>query len=546
MAIKTDPKVNVKAVDPKINNLGQINREFQEKSTMRHAEEIKIPYVDISKTPLNPDFLKIIDIEDSRKARIISFYKSGKKLKVALEDPEKKETKAVLDLLQKQGFEVVLSLASPSGIDDSLKFYDATRKYTEVSLVDKVSKDAYKTYEKEISVLQDLPKKLESITAEQGLNLLDIGAMKTNASDIHYEPHETETVVRFRIDGVLHKVFALKNEVFAKISEQIKYQSGMKLNVLSLPQDGRYVFDFNGNKVAVRVASIPTSYGESFVCRYLPHDQKFFTFEELGFSGSTLKSLNDATKIPQGMILITGPTGSGKTTTLYSLLAVMSNPYNKVMSLEDPIEYYLPSVVQSQIDEKKGYTFASGLRSLLRHDPNIVMLGEIRDLDTAKATIQASLTGHVVLSTLHTNSAIETVPRLINMGLTPVMIAPALDTVVAQRLVRKVCPKCVTFEPILESEKAEFKGQIPEKLPRIHGCDACSNTGYLGRVVISEVIVFDPEIRALILNNANVSELSVALLKKGFVSMLDDGLGKVSQGITTLSEVLRVVKTMSF
>lgn len=538
-------------------NVAQINREFQEKSTLKRAHDLGMPYINISKTPINVDFLKLVGLEDAKKARVIVFFRVGKKIRVAVDEPENSETKNAIIALQKRGYQVSLNLASSSGIDDGLKLYESTQKYIKKEIVETVEQKGIKTYEKEVKELADLPVKLEKVTGEEALNLLDIGAMKTNASDIHYEPGDKTVILRFRIDGILHKVFELKREVYNKISEQIKYQSKMRLNVTTIPQDGRYVFNYNERKIAVRVSSIPTPYGEAFVCRYLPSDKKFLTLEELGFQGLALTKLKRATEIAQGMILITGPTGSGKTTTLYSILAAMNTAEDKLVTLEDPVEYYLAGITQSQIDEKHGYNFANGLRALLRHDPDVVMVGEIRDLDTAEIVAQASLTGHVVLSTLHTNSAIESVSRLKNMGLKPFMIAPALNTVVAQRLVRKICDKCATFEPVLESEKKEFEEvvnnlkninpsavfSIPEKIPKVHGCDVCSNTGYKGRSVISEVVTITSEMKNLILDDSSSVKLIEAARKEGIMTMREDGFNKVAQGLTTLEEVHRVTNS---
>ena len=535
-------------------NVNQINREFQEKSTLRKAHDLKIPYINLSKTPLNPDFLKLLEGDDARAGRIIPFFRVGNRLRVAVEDLDNPKTKEIVKKLTSSGFEVNVNLASTSGIDDALKIYISEQKYKKLDIVEEVKTESIQTYEKEIANLSDIPKKLEDLTAEQGLNLLNIGAMKTKSSDAHFEPEENSVHVRFRIDGVLHKVFELSHKVYKQISEQIKYQSQMKLNIYSIPQDGRYIFNFNEEKVAVRVASIPTPYGESFVCRFLPSNKKFVSLEDLGFQGIALTKLQKATNISQGMVLITGPTGSGKSTTLYAMLAMMNNPENKVITLEDPVEYYMDGVTQSQIDESKGYSFAGGLRSVLRHDPDVVMLGEIRDLETAQTAAQASLTGHVVLSTLHTNSAIETIPRLVNMGLPPFMVAPSVNTLVAQRLVRKVCKECSQLEPIPESEKKEFEKiienlkhvnpgaviDIPEKVPLIKGCSACSNTGYSGRLVITEVITVTSEMKNLILNNSSSIDLITAARKEGIVTMREDGFLKVAQGLTTLEEVYRV------
>lgn len=534
--------------------VSEVNRELQEKSTLRKAGDMGLPYINIAKTPLNADFLKMITFEDASKSRMIPFFKVGKKVRVAVEDPDKPETKATIEALQTQGYEVSINLASASGIDDALKFYKSSQKYRKIEIVKNVEEGSIKTYEKEIAQLADLPTKLKQVTAEEGLNLLNVAASKTHASDVHYEPEEGQVPVRFRIDGVLHKVFALPTDIYTKISEQLKYQSKMKLNVNTIPQDGRYVFTFNKNKVAVRVASIPTPYGESFVCRYLPSGRKAMTFEELGFQGISLTKLEKAAKISQGMVLVTGPTGSGKSTSLYSLLGVMNTPTNKIITLEDPVEYYMSGVTQSQVDESRDYTFATGLRSILRHDPDVVMLGEIRDLETAETAAQAALTGHVLLSTLHTNSAIEAIPRLVNMGLPAFMVAPALNTIVAQRLVRKVCPNCVSSEAISDSEKKEFEEvienykkvnpgvdvSIPDKVAKVHGCDACSSTGYLGRLVISEVVTITSELKRLILDNASSVDMIAAARKEGITTMREDGFIKAAQGLTTLEEVHRV------
>lgn len=532
----------------------EINREFQEKSILKKAHDMGLPYIDISKTPLNPDFLKILDYETAMKAKMIPFFRVGKKVRVAAVDHRSPEVLEAIKKMEDMGLEVNISIASAPGIEEAMSAYREVQKYKKIELVERVEEKSIKTYEKEIANLKDLPQKLTNVTAEEGLNLLNVAAMKTNASDIHYEPEEGEVVVRFRIDGMLHQVFTLPTKTYEGIAEQIKYQSKMQLNVYTVPQDGRYVFTFNEMKIAVRTASIPTPYGESLVCRYLPSGKKPLSFEDLGFQGIALKKLHKAAKISQGMVLITGPTGSGKSTTLYSMLNEMNRPENKIITLEDPVEFYMKGVTQSQIDEKKGYTFASGLRSILRHDPDIVMLGEIRDLQTAETASQAALTGHVLLSTLHTNSAIEAIPRLVNMGLPPFMVAPALNTIVGQRLVRKVCPQCSTREKISESERKEFEEVInnlknanpsgvfdlPEDVPKTHGCDACSNTGYLGRIVISEVITIDSEIKNLILNKASSVDIIAAARKQGIMTMREDGYLKVAQGMTTLEEVHRV------
>lgn len=539
--------------------VSKINRDFQEKSTMKRAHEMGLAYIDLSKTPLNQDFLNMVDYETAKKARLIPFFRVGKKIRIAVQNPEDPETKKAITSFKNNGYEVDISVASSAGIDDALNFYEkAQQRYKKIDIVRDVEKESIETYEKEIAALTDLNKKLETITSEEGLNLLNVTAMKTGASDIHYEPEEKTIVVRLRIDGVLHKGFEMKHEVYKNLSKQIKYESKMQLNVVTVPQDGRYSFVFNEKQIGVRVSSIPTPYGESFVCRFLVTEDTPKSLEDLGFQGAALKKLEKASEISHGMVLSTGPTGSGKSTTLYALINKMNTPENKIITLEDPVEYPISGVTQSQIDEKRGYNFANGLKALLRQDPDVAMLGEIRDIETAQTAAQAALTGHVVLSTLHTNSAIETIPRIVNMGLPPFMVAPSLNTIIAQRLVRRVCPKCHTLEPLSEPEKKEFEEvmknlekinrneavSVPEKIPRVHGCDYCSQTGYSGRLVVAEIITVGEEIKGMILNDASLVDLISAARKKGLVTMREDGFLKVAQGLTTLEEVFRVTNVL--
>jgi len=531
-----------------------INREFQEKSVMKKAYELKMDYINIAKIPLNPDFLNIISEDQAKAARAISFLKIGKKLKIAVVDPINPETINLVEEFKKQGYEVIINLASESSIEDALKAYQAAPSYKKFDIVENVEEKSIKTYEKEIKILSDLSSKLDTMVAEETVNVLNVGAIKTGASDVHYEPTEKAVTVRFRIDGMLHKVFELKPATYANILNQIKYKSKMQLNINNIPQDGRFDFMFNDKKVDVRVSAIPTPAQESLVLRYLVPSEDYVSFENLGFEELALKKVLEATKIANGMVLCTGPTGSGKTTTLYSFLQTMKTPEKKIITLEDPVEYMIEGVTHSQINEKRGYDFASGLRAILRQDPNIIMLGEIRDLETAETASQAALTGHVLLSTLHTNSAIEAVPRLINMGLPRYMVASALNTVIAQRLVRKVCPKCVQMVDITESEKEEFEKiftnlntvnknvnlVVPQKLPKIVGCDFCSQTGYKGRLVIDEVIVVDQTFKRMILEEKNTVDFIALVRKDGFITMREDGFIKIAKGLTTLEEVHRV------
>lgn len=534
--------------------LEKINREFKEKEAARRARELGMAYINIALTPINPDLLKLIPPEIAKNALVLPFFRLGKKLRVAVADPEKPETKKLIEQLKAAGYAININLATEDGLLEAMKLYETEQYKVKKEIDTRVQEEKIKAYEQEIKQLKDLAEKIANVTSEEANYLLNAGAYKTGASDIHYEPSEQDVRVRFRIDGMLHDIFHISKPVFTNIANQIKYQCKMKLNIVNEPQDGRYYFEVNKRKIDVRVSALPTEFGETFVCRLLDSERHVADFEEMGFTGTALAHIKNVLKIKNGMILITGPTGSGKTTTLYTFLDKLNQPELKIITLEDPIEYHLEGISQSPVNEKRGYDFANGLRALLRQDPDIVMLGEIRDYETAETAAQAALTGHILLSTLHTNSAIEAVPRLINIGLPPFMVAPALDTVIAQRLVRKFCPKCTKMKTVAKSKVEELKRvidiikavrpsiklEVPEKMPLAEGCDICSNTGYKGRMAVVEVLDVDNEIKRLILEKASSIKIMEAARRKGMLTMYEDGIIKVLQGHTSLTEVRRV------
>lgn len=535
------------------NPLTDINREFEERAVAERAQKMGMNYIDIAQVHINPDHLKVVDGKSASEALTIPFFKVGKKLRLALVHPTSPEVQALIKRLKEEGYAINVNLASETGLKQALLAYadEAPSAYKVENIIDE---NNISSYQAEVENLTALRSKIQSVSSEEALNFLSVGALKTGASDIHYQPEESRVIVRFRIDGVLQQVLELDAQTYGYLSNQLKYKSGMRLNITNVPQDGRYYFTVNDRKIDVRVSSIPTEYGESFVCRLLDSKKKNISLEELGFEGRNLELLHQALDIPNGMILVTGPTGSGKTTSLYSMLTAFNEPDSKIITLEDPIEYHLSGITQSQINEKRGYTFASGLRAILRQDPDIVMIGEVRDLDTAETAAQAALTGHILLSTLHTNSAIETVPRLLNIGLKPFMIAPALSIVMAQRLVRKVCTFCVNQKPITESERKSLQEAIdqihevdpalalsvPPTLPSAPGCEKCSNTGFLGQVSIAEIFVNSDELKEAILAEKSTPELFKVVRAQGMLTLGEDGVLKVLRGVTTLNEVERV------
>ncbi|OGH92918.1 MAG: hypothetical protein A2534_00630 [Candidatus Magasanikbacteria bacterium RIFOXYD2_FULL_39_9] len=389
------------------------------------------------------------------------------------------------------------------------------------------------------------------------LTLIIASALKVSSSDIHVEAEENGIVVRYRIDGILHDVATLPKEQWKKFISRIKLLAALKINVTDRPQDGRVTLKLSSGGLDVRVSTMPTIYGESVVMRILHSGTKGVTFDELGLRGDAFAKLKKEVERPNGMIITTGPTGSGKTTTMYSILRTLNKPGVKIITLEDPVEIKMEGINQSQVDVSRDYTFAKGLRSLLRQDPDICLVGEIRDLETAEIAIQAALTGHLILSTIHTNSASGTIPRFMSMGVKPFLLAPALNSVIGQRLVRKICAHCQE-EDVLSAEQMERVVKNLETLPEVEkknvdfknlhfykgkGCEECSGLGYKGRIGLYEIFVMTKEIEQAILSD-QISEYTIQELavKGGMVTMVQDGLLKSLEKITSVEEVFRVIE----
>lgn len=384
-------------------------------------------------------------------------------------------------------------------------------------------------------------------------NLIMYASIKLLASDIHFEPQEKNTRLRIRLDGMLHDVTILENGTYRLLLSRIKLLAGLKLNIHDRAQDGSFSVVLPDKEVEIRTSDLPADYGETIVMRIL-NPESLKNIEELGLRADLLTLFKEQIQKPNGMIIVTGPTGSGKTTSLYAFLRYLQKPEIKIITIEDPIEYRLKGLSQTEVHAEKGYDFANGLRSIVRQDPDVILVGEIRDRDTAKIAIQAALTGHLVFSTLHTNDAAGAIPRLISLGAEPVNIGPAINMVVAQRLVRKVCPKCTQMEKISESDYKDIKKELSKiapsvKMPKISpemkiakpkGCKYCNFTGYKGRIGIFEAFLVDEEMEELILKKPATSQIRNLAEKKGMATMYEDGLIKVAQGITTIEEVKRV------
>lgn len=399
-----------------------------------------------------------------------------------------------------------------------------------------------------VDIEKELKKSPEDVSIIRLVDNLMQHAYNAGASDIHIDPEPDRLRIRLRIDGILHDIFVFPKVIQSEVLSRIKVLSGLRTDEHQAAQDGRFKFFADKTSVDVRVSIAPTFYGENAVLRLLAEQTQAFTLETLGFVGRDLEKIQKAIKKPYGMILATGPTGSGKTTTLYTILKMLNTKEVSIITIEDPIEYSVPGLEQIQVNPRTGLTFASGLRSILRQDPNIVMVGEIRDQETAGIAINAALTGHLLLSTLHTNDAPTALPRLLDMKIEPFLIASTVNVIIGQRLVRKICPDCKTKKTITDAELKSLTEVIPAKLLESHRefyygkrCDACDDSGYRGRIGIHEVLEVDNEVREAIIRRADSSEIKKIAIKNGMITMLEDGFQKALGGITTIEEILRVI-----
>jgi len=514
------------------------------------AQVQSIPFVDLSNSPIDSQAVGFIPETLARKYEAIPYRYDIKERTIYLGTTNPYDTSIVDFLEKKTGKKIVLSLAEKNQIATSIDLAYSQGLSPEV-------RDALKEYRSD----DNITKKTERINV--GLHEAPIAkivstilefAIKSRASDIHIEPEESRTKVRYRIDGILHEKLSLPKSIHDALISRIKILSEMKIDEKRVPQDGRFGFKLVGEEVDFRISTLPTVHGEKIVMRLLKKTGGIPTLMDLGLRGPQLKDIEEAVTKPYGIVLITGPTGSGKTTTLYSILSRLNKPSVNISTLEDPVEYQIPGINQVQVNTAAGLTFATGLRSFLRQDPNIILVGEIRDKETTQLAIQAALTGHLVFSTLHTNDSSTAIPRLIDLGAETFLIASVLNAVVAQRICRRICPTCkVFYEPpsqIVENIKTvlgplyskSFEGKTI-KLAKGEGCAQCNQTGYLGRVAIFEVLKITPTINRMVLQESSGKEIEEQAKKEGLIMMKQDGYLKVLDGITTIEEVLRVAET---
>ncbi|MBN2197709.1 type II/IV secretion system protein [Candidatus Wolfebacteria bacterium] len=503
--------------------------------------------VDLLSRSIEESVLKLLSEDVARQKRVIIFDKeSDGSLNVAMEDPSDLET---IEFLKKRlKANIKPFLATPKDLNKGFSLYGRhlTEDFKKI-----IEENIQASLRKKVSTIEEAAKDVPIVAIVDGFLSY---AISLRASDIHIEILDDIVLIRFRIDGVLHEIIRIPKEIHQAIVARIKLLGGLKIDEHLKPQDGRFRYKIGPDTIDVRVAIIPVFYGEKIEMRLLPSTQRPLSLEELGILGNLKEVVEENIKKTYGMVLVCGPTGSGKTTTLYSILNILNRPEVNIVTIEDPIEYDIKYVNQTQINSLAGINFASGLRAILRQDPNIIMVGEIRDEETAQIAVHSALTGHLLLSSLHTNDAATSVPRLTDMKIESFLISAVLNISISQRLVRKICLNCIEsysadentiqfLEKQLKEINPYSKIKVPKILYRGKGCPACSNTGYQGRIGIFEVLEVNEELRKFIVSpNFSLSELNSLAKKNGMVTIFEDGIKKIATGITTLEEVLRVIR----
>lgn len=527
----------------------QLDRKFQEEETQKKAKELKIAYINLFGFPMDTQVLQLIPKADAETLQVVAFFKEGLNLKLGFLDP-KKQIGPIVSKFQAEGYKVETYLISIGSFNHVFEGYskvmDVSRKSDAINL---------NSTDFQIKSLKELTVKFNNVSATEIIDNILGAALHLNASDIHMEPEAQDLKVRFRIDGVLQDAASLSLELHHQIVSRIKILSKLKLNVTSVPQDGSFSLTFDKSAIDIRVSVIPSTFGESIVMRILRQDKGSLSFDELGITGLSRERILHEMEKTNGMILTTGPTGSGKTTTLYAILNKLNEPGVKIITLEDPVEYKISGITQTPIDARAGMTFALGLRAILRQDPDIVMVGEMRDLETAETAAQAALTGHIVLSTLHTNDAPAAIPRLLDLGVRSFVLAPAINAIIGQRLVRKICTACKQsyklpdnlqsrVELILKAIPKESKAEVPKTLAFYHspGCDECKGLGYKGRVGLYEIFVMSDAVEELVNRSASTAEIKKQAIAEGMITMAQDGVLKALQGLTDVEEIFRVTE----
>lgn len=540
--------------------LSILHRKEAERVTELLAAKYKLPYLDLAAFPVDTDAIKIVPEEKARAGELAVFQAAGRRLKIAVRDPNKDQTLAALKELANQRYTCELYLVSRPSLERTWEIYGKVPQEHEASAgAIAISPAKLSAIRQEITSLKDVAAQVEQrffANTSEALEVILAGALATEASDVHIEPQEKAVRLRLRLDGTLHDISSLPQKLYTLLLSRIKLISELKLNIHDRAQDGRFTIQMDNNAIEVRTSALPGPNGENIVLRILNPRSIELSFTDLGLQPWVAAQVEKELKKPNGLILATGPTGSGKTTTLYTFLRAIHDPAIKIITIEDPIEYHLTGIEQTQVDSDKGYDFANGLRAIIRQDPDVILVGEIRDLDTAETAMHAALTGHLVFSTLHTNDAAGTIPRLIDLGVKPSIIAPAINAAMAQRLVRKLCLSCRQPAKLSGQDLTNLKKELAllpkdASLPEQknwtlfkasdNGCETCNGISYKGRTGVYEIILIDDNMERLILASAPESEIKKQARDQGQITMRQDGLLKILAGITDLAELEKVV-----
>lgn len=539
--------------------LSELYEQEEESLARALSQKYGVEYVDLTRVSIDTDALRLVEEEEARKVEIAPFRKIGKKIFVALRAPGRTDSLEAVQRIERLGYQTRLFMVSTASLVHAWDHYsDISHATASEGGVLNISSEEIERIKSELKSVEDVQKNVDAgISSKKThrvsrvLEVLIGGGLALDASDIHIEPEEDVIRVRFRLDGVLTDLLKFDHETYRLLLSRIKLLSGLKLNIKTAAQDGRYSVKVGDGEMEIRTSVIPGNYGETVVMRLLDPSTIGLPLDALGMDDFLMQLFVNEIKKPNGMILNTGPTGSGKTTTLYAFLKAVNKPGIKIITLENPVEYHLDGIVQTQIE--KNYTFASGLRSILRQDPDVIMVGEIRDPEVASTAVHAALTGHLVFSTLHTNNAAGTFPRLIDIEVQPEILGSAVNLAMAQRLTRRLCENCKKPEPITGAAREKMDKLLhniprPEDLPENKdtmwvpvGCDKCGGSGYKGRIAVLEAIQMDEAVEAAV--RANPSELDIwrASRPQGIRRMAEDGAVKVLQGVTALDELARVV-----
>ncbi len=542
--------------------LNDLREQEEEGLAKAMSQKYGLPYIDLSVSPINIEALRIVREQEARDAEVAPFNVLNKKIYLAIISPNNPKTEELGESLKKRGYSASYFMASHQSLEKVWSRYKdlSYSMETKGGALD-ISNEEIEELIKNVKTIEDIKKSIDQVIQDKKsyritriFEIILAGAISVKASDIHIEPEENLVRLRYRLDGVLNDILEIEQNIYNLLLSRIKLVSNLKLNLKGKAQDGRFSIKIREEEIEIRTSLLPGSYGESVVLRVLNPNAISVSLENLGINKKLLSIIERELKKPNGMILNTGPTGSGKTTTLYAFLKKIHNPEIKIITIENPVEYHLKGIVQTQTDEERGYTFLEGLRSALRQDPDVIMVGEIRDSETAEIAINSALTGHLVFSTLHTNNAAGTFARLIDLGVNPKIITSAINIAMAQRLIRTLCDNCKKkseldeknkkiVKNIVESieDKKELEGLDTTNVCEPVGCEKCNFTGFKGRTGIYEAILTDEKVEAVIKENPSEREITKASLHQGILNMKQDGVIKVLKGLTSLDELSRVI-----